>query len=190
MPVWNSHIEVTEYQASSGQPIKPTTTSIFAAYITKDNCVLSGQYFACIVKEQLLVIDLIADQNNLRTKAIESPNNSIKVIRGKNNIIQVGNTVLNLEDLSVIFENKNNVEIYIESDNIIQVVQNEKEVKILTENAELTSITDLPETLDNNLKIMATKCKPRRDDTNQIACRFLLSTDDGAITLVQQGNIL
>ncbi|KAL7051439.1 hypothetical protein ACKWTF_004466 [Chironomus riparius] len=189
LPIWNSHIEVTEYHASTGQQSNPTTSSIFAAYITKDNCVLNGQYFACIVKEQLLVIDLIADQNNLRTKAIESPNSSIKVIRGKDNVIQVGKSVLNLEDLTVIYENKNDVELYIESDKIIRVVQNEKDVKILTENAELSSIEDLPETLDNNLKIMATKCKPKRDDTNQIACRFLLSTNDGAIALVQQGKI-
>ncbi|XP_070498350.1 ER membrane protein complex subunit 1 isoform X2 [Chironomus tepperi] len=189
LPVWNSHIEVTEYHASTGQQSKPTTSSIFAAYITKDNCVLSGQYFACIVKEQLLVIDLIADQNNLRTKAIESPNSSIKVIRGKDNIIQVGKSVLNLEDLSVIYENNNDAELYVESDKIIQVVQKEKEVKILTDSADLTAIADLPETLDNNLKIMATKCKAKRDDANQIACRFLMSTDDGALALVQQGKI-
>lgn len=187
LPVWNSHIELTEYHASTGQQTKATTTSISAGWISKEKCVLSGQYFACIVKAQLLVIDLLADQNNLRTKAIESPDSAIKVIRGKDNVVQAGKQVIDLEDLKVIFENKDDVELFIDGNNVIQLRQTEKELKIHTENAELTLITDLPETLDNNLKIISSKCKPKREDVSQLACRFLLSTDDGAITVVQQG---
>lgn len=187
LPVWNSHIELTEYHASTGQQIKSTTSSITARWISKEKCILSGQYFSCVVKDQLLIIDLLADQNNLRTKAIVSPNSSPKVIRGKDGIIQVGKQVISLEDLTIVFENRNDAELFVEGDNILQVIQNEKDIIIATENAELAAISDLPETLDNNLKIIATKCKPKRDDTAQLACRFLLSTDDGAIALVQQG---
>lgn len=187
LPVWNSHIELTEYHASTGQQSKVATSRISAGWITKDRCVLSSQYYVCVVKEQLLVLDVLAEKNNIRSKAIESPNSSIKVIRGRKNFVQVGKQIISLEDLSVLHENSNNAEIYMDNANLIQLTQEAKNLKIITDDQELTEMSDLPETLNNNLVIVATKCKPKRESINQLACRFLLTTDDGALALVQLG---
>lgn len=190
LPVWNSHIEITEYHASTGQQSKSQSSMISAGWITKDRCVLSSQYFACAVKDQLLVLDLLLEQNNIRTKPIESGATSIKVLRGQENFIQVGKQVISLTDLQVVYENRNNDEIYMDA-NPIRLVQSGKSVKVLSaaEDQELTEIEDLPDTLNNDLEIIASKCKPKRENPSQYACRFLLSSADGAITIVQQGKI-
>jgi hypothetical protein len=189
LPVWNSHIEVTEYHASTGQQTKPSSGLISAGWITKDRCVLSSQYFACVVKDQLLVLDLLAEQNNIRTKAIDPPAaSSIKVLRGQENIVQVGKQIISLEDLSIVYENRNNDEIYMDA-TPLKLVQSGKSLKITSDDQEVSEIDDLPETLNNNLQIISSKCKSKRENVNQLACRFLLSTDDGAIVLLQQGKI-
>lgn len=187
VPVWNSHLELTQYHASSGHQTKATTSRISAGWITKERCVQSSQYFACVVKDQLLVLDLLADQNNVRTKAIESPSSSIKVLKGQENFVQVGRQVISLEDLQIIFDNRNDVELYMMDNHLIQLVQKDGSVQIISDDQELSILSELPETLDNNIKIIATKCKPKRENVGQLACRFLLSTDDGAIALAQQG---
>ncbi|KAG5679078.1 hypothetical protein PVAND_008673 [Polypedilum vanderplanki] len=189
LPVWNSHIEVTEYHASTGQPTKSTSSMISAGWINKDRCVLSSQYFACVVKEQLLVLDLLAETNNIRTKALESPATLIKVLRGQDNYIQVGRQVISLDDLKIVFENRDDDEVYIENSNILKLTQSNKNLKITSDEQEVTELNDLPETLDNNLQIITSKCKPKRENPNQLACRLLVSTDDGALALIQQGKI-
>jgi hypothetical protein len=186
LPVWNSHIELTEYHVSTGQQTKATTAKISAGWISKERCVLSSQYFACIVKEQLLVLDLSAQQNTIRTKNLDTPTSTIQLVNGKDGYIQVGRQVVSLENLEVIFENRKDDKLYMEN-SILQLTQERMDIKITSENQELTEVTDIPETLDNNLKILAMKCKSKRDSSSQLACRFLLATDDGAIALVQQG---
>lgn len=205
LPAWNSHIELTEYHLTTGQQSKPLTSKITAGWINEERCVLSQQYFVCLVKEQLLVLDLLADKNNIRTKNLNSPANTIKLLQGKDGYIQAGRQVISLESLEVTFENHKDDELFMDS-TLIQLSQENKDIKITTENQELTEVTinhiislqinllfvifikvtDIPDTLDNNLRIIAVKCKSKRD--SHLACRFLLSTDDGAITLVQQGN--
>lgn len=189
LPIWNSHIEITEYHVSTGQQTKAVSSRVTATWITKDRCVLSLQYFACVSRDQLLVLDLLADQNNIRTKALDNPTHSISLIRGQDGFIQVGKQVISIEDLKVIFDNPKDNEIYMDNA-IVKLTQERMDIKISSENQELIEITDIPETLDNNLKIIAVKCKPKRDTTSQLACRFLLSTDDGAIVLIQQGNLI
>lgn len=186
LPVWNSHLELTEYHLSTGQQSAPTTSKITAGWISKERCVLSSQYFVCIVKEQLLVLDLLGQQKNIRTKNFDTPTSSIELINGKEGIIQVGRQVISLDNLEVIFENRKDDKLYFDN-NIVQLTQERMDIKITSENQELTEVTDIPETLDNNLQILAMKCKPKRDSANQLTCRFLLSTDDGAIALIQQG---
>lgn len=187
LPVWNSHIELTEYHVSTGQQSKATTSKITAGWITKKRCVLNSQYFVCLVKEQILVLDLLAEQNNIRTKNLDTPTSTISTLQGREGFVQVGRQVISLENLEVIFENRKDDELYMD-DNLIQLSQERMDIKITTGNQELTEVTDIPETLDNNLKIFAVKCKAKRDSASQLACRFLLSTDDGAMALVQQGS--
>lgn len=186
LPVWGSHIELTEYHVSTGQQAKQTTSKISAAWISKERCKLSLQYFVCLVKEQLLVLNLLANQNNIRTRNLNNPTSSIQLINGKEGFIQVGGQVISLESLEVIFENHKNNQLFMDN-TIIQLTQERMDIKIIADNQELTEVTDIPETLDNNLKIIAVKCKPKKDSANQLACRFLVSTDDGAFALVQQG---
>ena len=188
LPVWNSHIELTVYHASSGRQSTATTSKITAGWITKDKCVLSSNYFACLVKDQLLVLDLLAEQNNIRTKAVDASANEISVVRGQEGFVQVGRQVISLKDLQVVFENRKLANLYMDT-NLIQLVKEKKDVKIMSEDQELTILSDIPETLDNNLQILSVKCKPKRDNLSQLACRFLLTTDDGAIAVAQQNKI-
>lgn len=188
LPVWNAHIELTVYHASTGQQTTATTSKITAGWITKDKCVLSLNFFACLVKDQLLVLDLLAEQNNIRTKAVESSSAGIKVVLGQEGFVQVGRQVLSLKDLQVVFEDRKSANLYMDS-NLIQLVKENKNIRITLDDQELTVLSDVPETLDNNLQILSVKCKPKKENLSQLACRFLLGTDDGAIVLAQQNKI-
>ncbi len=188
LPVWNSHIELTGYHASTGHQSKPATSKITAGWISEERCVLSTQYFACVVKEQLIVLDLLAEQNNVRATNLDTPSTLIQLIRGRDGFIQIGNQVISLENLQVVFENRKNENLYMDN-TLIQLSQEDMNVRITSDNQEISDIKDLPETLRNNLQIFAVKCKPKRDSpSQQLACRFFLSTDDGAITIIQQGS--
>lgn len=180
MPVWGSHIEVTEYHASTGQPKTSKSSRISAGWISEKNCVFTSQYFTCLVKEQLLVLDILANENNVRTKPIQGSSVSI-VGEG---FVKVGRQIISLDNLQVSLESDANVFV---DERSYQLIQNGNEIKITSENQDLSTISDIPETLDNNLKIIAAKCKPKKDSSSQLVCRFLLSTCDGAVTLVQQG---
>lgn len=184
LPVWNSHIEVTEYHASSGQTNDGTTSKITAGWITKDNCVLSSNFYACLVKDQLIVLDLVASGNNIRSKAVDASARSIKVVKGREGFVQVGRQVLSLADLQVVFDNKKLSTLFM-GNSVIQLVKENKDVKIILEEQELAVFPDCPDTLDNNLQVEAVKCKPKRDNPSQFACRFLLTTDDGAVAVAQ-----
>lgn len=187
LPVWNSHIEITTYHASSGQNTG-TTSKITAGWVTKDKCVLSLSYFACLVKGQLLVLDLLSEQNNIRTKAVESSSNDISIVRGQEGFVQVGRQVISLKDLQVVFENRNLANLFMDM-KLIQLSKSNEDIKITSEDQELSVLSKVPETLDNNLQILSVKCKPKKENPSQLACRFLLSTDDGAIVVAQQGKI-
>lgn len=186
VPEWGSHIELTKYHASTGQQNSAITSKITAGWITKDNCVLSASSFVCLVKDQLLVIDLLAQQNSVRTKAVEASSSGIKLIRGQDGFVQVGRQVINVASLETVFEDRNRANFYMDS-SLIQLVQSNKEIRITSGDQELTILSDLPDTLDNNLQILSVKCKPKRENPSQVACRFLLQTDDGAVALAQSG---
>lgn len=188
LPVWNSHIEITEYQASTGQQRAATTSKITAGWITKDKCVLSLNYFVCLVKDQLLVLDLLAEKNNVRTKAIDAPASDISIVRGREGFVQVGRQVISVADLQVVFENRKLARLYMDT-NMIQLVKENKNIKITSDDQELLTLSDIPDTLDNNLHVLSAKCRPKKENIAQLACRFLLSTDDGAIVVAQLNKV-
>lgn len=188
LPIWNSHLEITEYHASSGQTGDGTTGKITAGWINKDKCVLSSNYYACLVKDQLIVLDLLASQSNVRSKAFEASATSINIVKGREGFVQVGRQVLSLVDLQVVFDNRKLANIFMDN-TLIQLVKEGKDVRILSEDQELTVLSEFPETLDNNLQVEAVKCKPKRENPSQLACRFLLTTDDGAAAVAQGGKI-
>lgn len=182
LPVWNSHIELTEYHASTGQQRTATTSKITAGWITKENCVLNSNSFICLVKDQILVLDVLAESNNIRTKAVEASNGGIKLVKGQEGFIQVGRQVISLKDLQTVFEDRNSATFFMDT-KLIQLVKNNKDITITSEDQELTVLSDIPETLDNDLHIISVKCKLGN-------CRFLLSTRDGAIVLAQKSNLI
>lgn len=186
LPVWNSHIELTEYHASTGQQRTATTSKITAGWITRDNCVLSSKNFVCLVKDQILVLDVLAETNNIRTKAVEASAGGIKLIKGQEGFIQVGrHLVIALKDLQTVSEDSKSANFFMDT-KLIQLYKEGKEIKITSEDQELAALSDIPETLDNDLTIVSVKCKPKKESQSQVACRFLLSTRDGAIVLAQQ----
>lgn len=187
LPVWGSHIELTEYHASTGQQTKAATSKITAGWITKDNCLLTSSYFACLVKGQLLVLDLSAESNNVRTKPFESAT-KIQSLRGQEGFIQIGQQVIDLKDLSVSYENPKNANLFIDA-TIIQLIRNGNIITISNDNQELGTLSEIPETLDNDLQMIAVKCKPKRDNISHLVCRFLVATNEGTIALLQQGTI-
>lgn len=186
LPVWNSHIELTEYHASTGQQSTPSTSKITAGWITKDTCVLSGEYFACLNKNQLLILDLLSNQNNLKTMPLDSAN-TIQIVRGQEGFVQAGRQVVSLKELRVVYENRNLANLFMES-GLIRLVKSDKGIKIMMDDQELSVLTEVPDTLNNDLQIISTKCKPKKDN-NQLVCRFLLFTEDGAVVLAQQSKI-
>jgi hypothetical protein len=193
LPIWNSHLELTEYHASSGQQMKSSTSKISASWITKDKCVLSKSYFACLVKNQLLVIDLTSEGTNVKTQTIEE-GHPIEILTGRDGYLKVGRQIINLKDNSIYHESQNGGTFFIDSHLVKSTVSGDQ-LKISTIDptsgqivADLSTISDLPENLNNNPKVVGIKCKTKPD--TQIACRVLLSTDDGAIFLVQQGELV
>lgn len=82
LPVWKSHLEVTQYFATSGQATG-MTSKITAPWISADACVLSGQYYVCLQGNQLLSLDLSASQPQVLRKTLpttpQEPIKSLKV---------------------------------------------------------------------------------------------------------------
>lgn len=98
VPVWGSHLELTAYFASTGQQVKSTTTRIAAAWIGQDACALSGTVYACVVKGQVVGIDLIAEANELLTKPLSGVWNGQRpaALKGSDATIVVGEDIYSL----------------------------------------------------------------------------------------------
>lgn len=78
IPVWKSHLEVTEYFATSGQTTG-NTAKITAPWITKEKCILAGVYYACVEGNKLISLDLTASQPQVISKELGSiPSQPIK----------------------------------------------------------------------------------------------------------------
>ena len=125
LPVWGSHLELSEYHASTGHQTKSTTTRISAAWIVKDKCVLTKSYFACLAKDQLLVLDLLAANSNVQTKQLEEQAQSIELVKGQDGYVRVGGLLINLKDLNVISRNIEASSLYVEN-SLLQLVVKDK----------------------------------------------------------------
>lgn len=80
---WGSHLEVTQYMASSGQQLKSGTSRITTPWIVKDACVMAKPFFVCGIKSQILAVNLISDNGELFSKPllddVQQPIQAIKV---------------------------------------------------------------------------------------------------------------
>lgn len=83
LPVWQSHLEVTPYFATSGQTTG-NTAKITASWITEDKCVLAGIYFTCVQGNQLISLDVTANKPEIITKPLDSaPTKPIRALEVK-----------------------------------------------------------------------------------------------------------
>lgn len=81
---WGSHIEVTQYYASTGQQLRAGTSRITTPWIEKDACVLAKPFLVCGIKNQILGVNVISDNGQLYSKPL------LDDIRGKIKSVQVG----------------------------------------------------------------------------------------------------
>ncbi|XP_063704257.1 ER membrane protein complex subunit 1 [Culicoides brevitarsis] len=198
IPVWGSHVEVAGYIANSGQSTKQTATKITTPWSRKENCLLVEQYFVCHVKNQVLVLDLIADgSNNIKTVAVDVSDAQIERVNGGLAAVRVGNQVVLLAEKTVVkTKMPNPSSVFAEAslgDNgaLIEILNEEANVKIVTTDLqtnkqieELSTTASYPKTLGAP-KILAAKCR----SGNQPICRLLVKSEDGALVLLQQGKI-
>uniref|UniRef100_A0A182QPM6 ER membrane protein complex subunit 1 n=1 Tax=Anopheles farauti TaxID=69004 RepID=A0A182QPM6_9DIPT len=208
VPVWGSHLEVTPYQLVSGQQARPMTTRIAAGWIAKDRCTLAGSFFACGIKEQLLALDLAVDASStvvskpLGSEAVGSPH----PVRGEPAVIQNGRYYSLRSEQKLSLEPRITAlvdRMVLEGQPIlIQGTVDRASNKLtitahrLHDFSRFDSIefsADYSETLGDP-ELVAIRCKQAsggssRAGNSGLVCRVLLSAQDGAIVLVQQGKI-
>ncbi|XP_058118771.1 ER membrane protein complex subunit 1 [Anopheles coustani] len=209
VPVWGSHLEVTPYQATSGQQARSTTSRIAAGWIAKDRCSLTGTFFVCAIKEQLLALDLAGDATStvlskpLGSEAIGSP----KPVRGgEPAVIQNGRYYSLRTDQKLAFGPRDSALIdrtVQEGEPILLQGTVDRTNNRLTVNAHrlrdfvrfdpVEFSTEYSESLGDP-ELVAIRCKQQQQQSSStarpgLACRVLLSAADGAIVLVQQGKI-
>uniref|UniRef100_A0A182S855 EMC1 first beta-propeller domain-containing protein n=1 Tax=Anopheles maculatus TaxID=74869 RepID=A0A182S855_9DIPT len=208
VPVWGSHLEVTPYQAVSGQQARSTTTRIAAGWIAKDRCVLAGSFFACGIKEQLLALDLAADASStvvskpLGSEAVGSP----RAVRGEPAVIQNGRYYSLRSDQKLAFGTRDAAlvdRMVQEGEPMLLQGMVDRVNNKLTINAHrlrdfvrfdpIEFSTDFSDALGDP-ELVAIRCKQSSGGGSSrggagLVCRVLLSTEDGAIVLVQQGKI-
>lgn len=201
IPVWGSHVEITGYIANSGQSTKETATKITTAWSRKESCLLVEQYFVCSVKNQVLVLDLIADgSNNIKTISVD-PDGTIPMERIHGSLaVRIGNQIVLLED-SMVIKTKlpKSSSVYIENTlgdggAVVEILNDETSIKIVTTDMqtnsqieELSSTASYPKTLGTPT-ILTTKCRGKTSNQPPV-CRIVLKTEDGSIVLLQQGKI-
>uniref|UniRef100_A0A1B0D303 ER membrane protein complex subunit 1 n=1 Tax=Phlebotomus papatasi TaxID=29031 RepID=A0A1B0D303_PHLPP len=99
IPFWDSHIELTQYYASTGQQLKPGSSKISAAWIKKGKCVLAVPFFVCAIETQVIGVNLISENGQIFSKTLLKPAQSApRIIPGLRATILVNDEVINLED--------------------------------------------------------------------------------------------
>lgn len=98
IPVYGSHIEVTEYYASTGQHIRSTTTRISAPWIVHGNCILAAPYFACSIGSQLVGVNLLTVNSVLVAKDFDRDisGDNLRVLK----VRKVCKTLFKMDDLN------------------------------------------------------------------------------------------
>ncbi|XP_055680073.1 ER membrane protein complex subunit 1 isoform X2 [Lutzomyia longipalpis] len=199
IPFWESHLEVTQYYASTGQQLKPGSSKISAAWIKKGKCVLATPFFVCAIENQLIGVNLISDNGQLFSKTlpkatVEAP----KVIPGLRATILLNNELISLEGNSFEAKIQPNANYFVATiDNreiLLQTTVEGGNIKVSAvdllsgqSKSEVEAVIPLPASLGTPA-IKAVKCR-RKSDSQPLACRFLLDTVDDSVVLVQQGKI-
>lgn len=102
IPVWSSHIELVTYIANSGETTKSTATKIAASWIRQESCRLAGSNFVCLLKNQLITLDLLAESSNIRTVAVEATESDVIEVIPDVDAVRVRNEVVLLKEALVV----------------------------------------------------------------------------------------
>uniref|UniRef100_A0A1Q3FAM0 ER membrane protein complex subunit 1 n=1 Tax=Culex tarsalis TaxID=7177 RepID=A0A1Q3FAM0_CULTA len=204
VPVWGSHIELTGYVATSGQQTRAATTRITAAWIKQGRCTLSGSFYACAIEEQLLAIDLLAETPQIIVKSLQAPASSApKPVPGDAAIIQ-DNRLYSLTSDRTAAQLAPEDTLLVDDSVLdgaepllLQASTNRAKATLTLSARKLRDdnpfepvgfVAEYPETLGAP-QLVAIRCKTASKAQQQLACRLLVASEDGAITLVQQGKI-
>lgn len=104
VPVWGSHMELTAYVARTGQPVRPSTRRISAAWSSAQNCVITQRLLVCLTENglQLVAVDLTTDRNELLTRRLQNGHTgdvvSLQTLRGAEDSVVVAGIVYALRD--------------------------------------------------------------------------------------------
>ncbi|XP_055615709.1 ER membrane protein complex subunit 1 isoform X2 [Toxorhynchites rutilus septentrionalis] len=207
VPVWQSHLELTGYVATSGQQTKATTSRISATWIKDKKCALAASFFACAIDEQILAIDLLSEKIQIIMKQLDAPAvEPLKAIAGEAAVIQDDRYYSLSSEKSFQLDAGDAIlvdETIFEGEKVVlQLSMNREQntcklsAKKLTGNEPIEAIgftiNNYPQTLGAS-ELVSVRCKISSSgdggSRNQPVCRFVLSTEDGTIVLIQQGNI-
>ncbi|XP_059616170.1 ER membrane protein complex subunit 1 isoform X2 [Phlebotomus argentipes] len=199
IPFWESHIEVTQYYAATGQQMKPGSSKISAAWLKKDKCVLAQPFIVCAIENQVIGVNLVSDNGRLFSKTLpKSAQAAPMPVPGLRAAIFVNNELISLEENSFsvnLVENSNWHVAEIENKQVfLQSVVQEGNLKIIATDlvtgqsrGDVEMTVPLPDSLGTPT-IKAVKCR-RKTDSQPLACRILLDTEDNSIVLLQQGKV-
>uniref|UniRef100_A0A1A9Z6J0 ER membrane protein complex subunit 1 n=1 Tax=Glossina pallidipes TaxID=7398 RepID=A0A1A9Z6J0_GLOPL len=199
LPIWQSHLEVTQYFASSGQPLG-NTAKIAASWIDKEKCTLSGIYYTCLEKQQLITLDLTADQPKIMYVDLENvPAYPLKNLEGASGVLIVDKKLVavkndipvckSLLSQSYIVGNYKKEKIIINADvkDKILYIQSYS-LESCEPLAQFSSTLSYPEHLGIPT-LKAFDCKSSRN-SNDENCLFIFDTTDDSIVAVRQSKIL
>ncbi|XP_075146170.1 ER membrane protein complex subunit 1 isoform X2 [Haematobia irritans] len=195
LPVWKSHLEVTPYFATTGQATG-NTAMITSPWISEEKCILSGTYFTCVEGNQLISLDLTANQPQIISKALgETPVNPIEPMEGINGVVIVnGKLVAIKEDIPICESLRGNSFTLgrFNNQNVI-VTANIKDKHLNIDGyttdtcqqvSELTNILPYPDHYGSPV-IKSFDCKMNRNNDGK-GCLFVIDTKDDSILAVQQ----
>lgn len=203
VPVWGSHIEVTGYISTSGEQLKPTTTRISTPWIKHDRCVISDTLFVCSINEQIFAIDLLSDNAQIITKPLDaSASLPPQAVAGEAAIIQDNRVYWLRSEKKIVLDKEDTVlideSILVGEHILLQLSINREQhsVKLVSKRLKDNSpyeaidfVTEYPNTLGTP-ELIDVRCKTGGSGTrNQLACRLLVSSADGALILIQQGKV-
>ncbi|KAM7361305.1 ER membrane protein complex subunit 1 isoform 2-T2 [Cochliomyia hominivorax] len=195
LPVWGSHLEVTQYLTTFGQATG-NTGKISAAWISQEKCILAGVYFTCVEGTKLISLDLTASQPQVLSKELGSaPLQSIKAVDNLNGRILFNGKLVavtdNLPTCSAL-----NAQSYalgrFKNQNVI-VTADVKNKMLKIEGFWADSCESVDE-LSNTLAypdhygvptLRTFDCKSNRNNDGK-GCLFIIDTTDDSVLAVQQ----
>lgn len=195
IPIWQSHLEVTQYFATSGQATG-NTAKITAPWIGQEKCVLAGVYFTCVEGNQLISLDLTAQQPQVISKGLDSaPAQAIKSLDGLNGIVIIDGKLVSIKDeiqtCSSLTSQSYLIGRFKNQNVIITTDVKDKNLNIEGYSAETCqTITDLSNSVAypdhyGTPTLRTFDCKINRNNDGK-GCLFIIDTTDDSILAVQQ----